>query len=921
MIKIKNLHKSFNKDFSLDIIDLMFPSTGLFFICGESGCGKTTLLNILSGLDLEYAGDVFINSKRLKSMNVEDACEYRNSIISYISQKPIVFSEMSAESNLFCAIPQYFSQEKTENMVNKVLNNVDLQNVKNTKTKFLSSGEKQRLCLARCILENKKIILADEPTGNLDSSNSIKVMDILNELSEKSLVIVVTHDQELAKKYSTQYIFLKDGKIVKNEITKIGEKENKIYLKPNVLNKKFLNIYGKSINKKHRFRNFVISVVFSISFVSFACVGVIKSNISDALNGAFSNFFDTNEVIVKQKGLNDNQIYRYDSLEEANILQICDKFSALVSGYKYIYNNDFENMFSDLNDVRVVKTLESVVIPGFDMRSFNEFLSTDLIADSKYVINKDLANNEIIMSLNDKQIFEICFGLKIERNENSLFNYLKNNIVNISLNINNSKWGYDNEFMFTLKGFVKENKSFIYHSNKLFNKILFENEFQLQSTIYSEDDKVPWILKKVAVLEYFNEKSLIEFLKLTYKDPLLSNYYLNETNDNYYRKNYINIKGLRIFETAIYQKTTIGFKTQLINTLDKSVFKSYYFSSFGGYLTLGNQFTSGFVNPAFISNNLAKINYFNELYEKNGTNNLMKINSSQIIAGGISIETNKPLKIKIYENMNSLKEDYDSLIISSFINNKIFGGNGLGKKIYFSYVSDYQTQNNKLIPKFDILSFNVGKIIEENNNPIIYGDEYYSVVLFQHFFKMDFNKLNIKRLIIRLKDNDNVKNSLSLLKRSFKEYEFSSPYLSLNNDMKETLNFVEILMIVFAFLSSIITIILVFIILKSLVLSNVSDLGNLFYLGFPINVLDKPFKRNIFYIIFFAFISSIIFGFLISLLINKIVSDQFSTRLLISANISWVFPLFLFSIAVYFYSSHILKNSILKLDIPKIIKK
>ncbi len=221
MIKVSHLSKSYGtalrKTKILNDVSFTLPEKGLFAIFGKSGSGKTTLLNILGGLDKQDEGEVFIDDEKITNSNRDPI---RNRKIGFIFQNYYLESNSTIGDILShqMRIAGFTSQEEIRRRSDIVLSLVDLKKYEKKSSDALSGGQKQRVAIARALIKGSEIILADEPTGNLDSQNTIKVMDILKEISKTKLVVLVTHETSLIHKYADDHIELIDGKLVENTI-------------------------------------------------------------------------------------------------------------------------------------------------------------------------------------------------------------------------------------------------------------------------------------------------------------------------------------------------------------------------------------------------------------------------------------------------------------------------------------------------------------------------------------------------------------------------------------------------------------------------------------------------------------------------------------------------------------------------------
>ena len=270
MIKIKNLSKQYNDQYVLKNINLSLPSKGLIGISGESGSGKSTFLNALSLMDKNYEGEIIINNKNILKFSDLEKDKYHLNI-GYIFQNPYLFNKLSIIDNI-----KYVSLIKSKKLdIDEVLKKVDLLKYKNKKVNTLSGGQKQRVNIASSLISKPFMLLCDEPTGALDSMNSEKVMEVLKDISKDILVIVVSHDLNLLKKYSDDILYLKNGeiknKINSNEITNVKYKRKNIFNRLKfIFNFTFKNILTK--RKRTLLTSFMISfgiigMLFSILII------------------------------------------------------------------------------------------------------------------------------------------------------------------------------------------------------------------------------------------------------------------------------------------------------------------------------------------------------------------------------------------------------------------------------------------------------------------------------------------------------------------------------------------------------------------------------------------------------------------------------------------------------------------------------
>ena len=259
MVRLEHVNKYFfrrrrNEIRAINDTSLNMEGQGLIALLGPSGCGKTTLLNAIGGLDKVNSGNIYIDGQRISRRTSGRVDRIRTLSVGYIFQNYNLVDNMTVFDNVAIALRMVGIKDREEirMRVNYVLEKVGMYRYRNRYADMLSGGERQRVGIARAIVKNPSIVIADEPTGNLDSRNTLEVMNIIRSISEERLVILVTHEEKLADFYADRIIRIKDGSVVSDEPNGRNEGldyrvENKIYLK-DIEDHKRLNTGGYKID-------------------------------------------------------------------------------------------------------------------------------------------------------------------------------------------------------------------------------------------------------------------------------------------------------------------------------------------------------------------------------------------------------------------------------------------------------------------------------------------------------------------------------------------------------------------------------------------------------------------------------------------------------------------------------------------------
>ncbi len=400
MIKLQNVNKYFNKRRSNEIhvinnTSLELPESGIVALLGPSGCGKTTLLNAIGGLDKVNSGKIFVDDACISKMRSSKVDSIRNAKIGYIFQNFNLLDRMTVFENVAIALRMIGIKDKNviKERVHYCLKAVGIYQYRNKTTDALSGGQRQRVAIARAIVKNPRIIIADEPTGNLDSANTIEVMNIIKTISKDRLVLLVTHEKKIAEFYSSRIIDMKDGKVV-------GDRENDTenYLDYQLENK----IYLKDMPTHDAYGNQDIKVdVYSDGLSEAGIKIVLRAGNLYVDTGGKYNVVDENSNIEL---IDDNYSAMDSSIYENNRFEY-DKY--LPEGYKAKYTSlyspirMFTNGFKTLTKFNRIKKL---LLIGFVFASIFTFVAISNVFGVLDIKEKDfLTTNANYITVNNSQ--------------------------------------------------------------------------------------------------------------------------------------------------------------------------------------------------------------------------------------------------------------------------------------------------------------------------------------------------------------------------------------------------------------------------------------------------------------------------------------------------------------------------------------
>ncbi len=308
MLKLKNIKKTYvsgdEKVEALKGISIEFRESEFVSILGQSGCGKTTLLNIIGGLDRYTSGDLIINGKSTKDFKDRDWDAYRNYSVGFVFQSYNLIGHQTVLSNVELALTiSGVSRKERKQRAIKALEEVGLKEQIHKKPNQLSGGQMQRVAIARALVNNPDIILADEPTGALDTKTSVQVMEILKKISKDKLIIMVTHNPELAEKYSSRIIKILDGKITDDSDPIEHQKEEKQPdTKKRRTSMKFLTALRLSLNNlmTKKGRTILTSFAGSIGIIGIALILAISTGVQNYINKVEEDTLSSYPITIEE---------------------------------------------------------------------------------------------------------------------------------------------------------------------------------------------------------------------------------------------------------------------------------------------------------------------------------------------------------------------------------------------------------------------------------------------------------------------------------------------------------------------------------------------------------------------------------------------------------------------------------------------
>ena len=499
MLELRHISKKYNKIKILNDISISFRKKEFVCILGESGSGKTTFLNIIGLLDDDYTGNIYINNRNISILKNYLNDKLLRTKIGFVFQDYNLIEELTVYQNISLSLI-IKGLEVKEELINKYLKKCNILYLKNKKVKILSGGEKQRVCIARALCFNPDIILLDEPTGALDKKNSELVLELLKDVFYDKLIIMVTHDKNIAKKYSTRMIIIKGGGILYDSNPYLLRNKSKLIIRKNKM--KYLNNikYSFSSIKKNKFRNILTMIAIMISIITISIVLFLSNGFKNKISSYSENTFNKYPLIITKKdnsSVKKNRVNRYNY---TNDIYLDDSF--ITNLEKFLKDNRINYLIKYDNNFSINDMNENIM--------FNSYIDNTFIKNNYKLIKGKLPSDK----------FEILLKLNDDRVDGKLFDYLKinKNSANYDDFINKNIYLNDNKTVLTIVGIVESNNSLDFdqlmdnNSNLLYKKeldYLFNNKNKYAVYTYDKKDIVKTFLIQYKNIKYQDISYLI----------------------------------------------------------------------------------------------------------------------------------------------------------------------------------------------------------------------------------------------------------------------------------------------------------------------------------------------------------------------------------------------------------------------------
>lgn len=778
----------------------------------------------------------------------------------------------------------------------------------------LSGGQKQRVAICRALINEPKIILADEPTACLDESNSFNIMELLKEVSMESLVIVVSHDVKLVERYADRIISLKDGCIIDDKEIVHEKPKRKFLIRRNQKKYKkqsisfgFLSKFTFTNYKRKKWRFLFSNLITSFGLIGIGVAVSLNSIISSNIKSAYSSIIDDSSIVASLKTVEEEH-YKL-GIDNSKVYDIMQNFPDFVEDYGYSYLANYETYFKDTDQMFVIGEDYRTAISGITSRHINEFKWIDtynpLIVPKPL---KELANDEICLGLTSKMMSEICYSLKIERTPSSLQNYLNNKPIQICFEFENKEWRYYDEQVFSLVGFVIEKEACIYHSNHRWNEFVFEDCMSLPTSnkVVESYQSSPWVMSKIP---FIRSNNVDDFIKETKQSSFIDNTVFELSNQDMYPLLFKGVDIRKIDRIFLFEKTNNYLTTRYSSYFSKmcpNLQKPIYSSSFG-YMIYPEAMMSGFSRLTLFSSSEDDLLEATDTYSHISIeDNVQDDKLNRTMTGHFAKSINNNVKFECIEGnllFGRVPHTLDEIVITSSLALKLFGYvDVLNLPLFIGLVkSEYQDSKGNVVRNYVNLQLNIVGIKESSRFSILHDSEW-TISFFQTRVGISSFDLFINSISFSLGDEKQIENNISSLKKSFPSLEIQNPYSAISDSINEVCNLIKTILLVLSIFSSLISCILLSFCNYLHIIENSKMIGLCRLIGFNQKQSKKFVYSSSIVMCFISFVFSTFEYLFFSVVASIMVSISLNSSFVFSFDISGLLVMLLLCFLIGFVS-------------------
>lgn len=870
-IVIRNLRKGFGDRELFKGVSFKFQSKGVYGIIGDSGCGKSSLLDIIYGIDDSFEGDVEIYGQSLSIMSEEEKCAYRHNEFGFLNQSSDLLEDESVSFNI--SLPMLAKGIKKKDIKRKVrdlLELVSLGGKEKQKASKLSGGEKQRVALARSLALDPKIILADEPTGALDEKNSEMIFEILSSLGKDRLVIIVTHDEDKARTHCNHILRLEEGLLTeetRNE--EIESKRNIVYLPNKEKGKRFplkaWFTHAINILKEKRNRTFILLSVITFSLTALGISSYVSKSLGNELESSFSSLSGIDGVVMEMARDDKASISRSYSASKDRASSFVESLSDDILGQGSRFFMNYESFFTDSNSFSYDSKGRKCSLPSLGVRSINEYRWLELEDSASFYPEKPtiLEDEEIVLGLPYESMARLCLDLGILRSYESLGSYLFDNPLELTLETSNEIYGYSDSHLFSLVAIKEESTPLIYHSRRDWNSLILQSWMGFPSNLGEEND-IPWMMQEVP---FIISKTSVETLWNDLRKSGYADIFLFEKDE------YMGFNNEYLIYEVDRDSLSYGDSSLIV---DRYKVSDYMILGENTYRCYPKAMSNGFAYPFFISNKQNSLEVISD--------SVSRMKSSTGYAG---IETDDDILMGYY-----LKPQNSSLTLSSDFS-KLSSGRKpkkINEVCISKSIADKFSNPNSLFcagvrnasmdGEYTLLEYGFNSLevvgIADSPNYVIYALPTFSIDYFREYLGVSSFLLEPRKAILYM-SKSKAEKYIPDMENRYAKYSFISPSLEISDSISSVVDYMGLLLTISSLATISISAILFLVSAISIATERKKEGKLLYRLGASKSDISNSFSMPVLIISGVSLLASFIGTLSSEALLSKTISESFGT--------------------------------------------
>lgn len=876
ILEAKNLSKKQGEALLFENVSFSFPFRGLVLLLGESGSGKTSLFELLSGIDPSYEGELRFKGREWKRLEEGERSEIRRTSIGLLRQEFDLLSHETSLDNVLFPLGKEGRRRVNKIRAKALLSSLGLKGKEKERAYRLSGGEKARLSFARALITDPSLLLCDEPTGALDLDSAKQILSILKEASKDRLVLVSTHDETFFKGDADAIYRIKNKEIQCEKPLKLRDSssgiKNEITAQKAAQSPLFWLRHAFSLLKARRLRSALSVSLLFLGYFSLGLSVFFSRNVEDKMSRAFRSLLGEGVITMRRREGDLEGVHNVFSAPKKDVLSLMGnlpKESYLLASYL----SPFERLFPDENSFFFSLGARRHYLPSMSARSINDFLLPSDIDGLTYPsLPMTLEVDEVVLGLPEDMMRSLAGSLRVEKDYRSVGESLLRGEALLELETSNLSWSYYDRQSLRVKGVSQSKVPTLYHPDPLWNERFYEERMGFPSSDGSSFEN-PWTLQKVYGIGGIDEES---FLRKT-REESFSNY-LFERDSSLYDQSHEGSKeerkGLRYFAYLADKNGLSYADLEKVSSLSSISSISYLPESV--YRSFPESLSSGFVEPFLLGLNQDSILPYGESLSRVKEEfraSFLELPKDVALGSYLRPRGNSLLFRSDYPSLLSGRkpEKIDEIVLSKSLYEKLRGP----KKISIGAVAESYLQEGYLKRRFSYHDLKVTGV-HEGDYDEIHQDPYWLRDFFQARVGISARYLEAREAHIHLREEGTERKVVELLEGAFPNHRFLDPSKAISESLEDVFGYLRTLLSFLSLILILSSFYLIYVLSSLYAKENEREGRSLYLLGFKRRDILESYGAGIFLMSASAFLSASFSLFFTMYVFDEALSELFA---------------------------------------------